>query len=94
MCSFTRVGQGCGAGAEAGSLSARETSRKAEHGRHSEQINKVATPWETQQFIWKREMGGMESYQHIETGRHIHINGADSQFYDRARNPDQRRERA
>jgi hypothetical protein len=37
------------------------------------------------QFAWWQETGSIQSYQHIETGRHIHIDGADGQFYDRHR---------
>lgn len=29
----------------------------------------------------------LQSYQHMETGRYIHIDGRDGQFYDRDRNP-------
>jgi len=59
----------------------------AEHNRHWEPLNRAVTPQETQQFAWKRETGSIQSYQHIETGRHIHIDGADGQFYDRDHEP-------
>jgi hypothetical protein len=59
----------------------------ADHNRHWGPLNEAVTPQEAQQFAWKRETGSIQSYQHIETGRYVHIDGADGQFYDRDREP-------
>ncbi len=59
----------------------------AEHNRHWGPLNEAVTPQEAQQFAWKQETGSIQSYQHTQTGRHIHIDGADGQFYDRNRDP-------
>jgi ATP-dependent exoDNAse (exonuclease V) alpha subunit len=59
----------------------------AEHNRHWSPLNEAVTPQEAAQFAWKQETGSIQSYQHVETGRHIHIDGADGQFYDRHREP-------
>ena len=59
----------------------------AEHDRHWTPLNEAVTPQEAQQFAWKQETGSIQSYQHIETRRYIHIDGPDGQFYDRDRNP-------
>ncbi len=58
-----------------------------EHNRHWAPLNDAVTPKEAAQFAWKQETGSIQSYQQIETGRHIHIDGADGQFYDRHREP-------
>jgi hypothetical protein len=59
----------------------------AEHNRHWSPLNEAVTPQEAAQFAWRQETGSIQSYQHIETGRHIHIDGADGQFYERNRDP-------
>jgi conjugative relaxase-like TrwC/TraI family protein len=59
----------------------------AEHNRHWSPLNEGVTPQEAAQFVWKQESGSIQSYQHNETGRHIHIDGADGQFYNRNREP-------
>jgi conjugative relaxase-like TrwC/TraI family protein len=59
----------------------------AEHERHWGPLNEAVTPQEAQQFVWKQETGSFQCYQHIETGRHIHIDGGDGQFYDQNRDP-------
>jgi conjugative relaxase-like TrwC/TraI family protein len=59
----------------------------AEHNRHWNPLNEAVTPQEAAQFAWRQETGSIQSYQHIETGRHVHIDGADGQFYDRNREP-------
>ena len=38
------------------------------------------------QFKWKRETAGIQSYTHVETGKYIHIDST-GQFYDRLANP-------
>lgn len=59
----------------------------AEHNRHWNPLNEAVTPQEAARFAWKQESGSIQSYQHVETGRYIHIDGADGQFYDRNREP-------
>ncbi len=59
----------------------------AEHERHFAPLNKALTPAEAEQFAWRAETGTIQSYQHNETHRHIHIDGASGQFYDHDRNP-------
>ncbi len=59
----------------------------AKHQRHWTPLNEVVTPQEAQQFAWKQERGSIQSYQHIETERYIHVDGRNGQFYDRDRNP-------
>ena len=59
----------------------------AEHNRHWTPLNEAVKPYEARQFAWKQETGSIQSYQHMETGRYIHIDGRDGQFYDRDRNP-------
>ncbi len=59
----------------------------AEHERHWGPLNEAVTPQEARQFAWKQETGTFQSYQHIETGRYIHIDGADGEFCDRNRDP-------
>jgi hypothetical protein len=59
----------------------------AERERHWTPLNEAVTPQEAAQFAWTREAGSMQSYQHIDTRRDIHIDGADGQFYDRNREP-------
>jgi len=70
---------------------AREPAEKvytmAEHERHWGPLNEAVTPQEAQQFVWKQETDTIQSYQHIETGRYIHIDGADGEFCDRNREP-------
>jgi hypothetical protein len=39
------------------------------------------TPKEAEQFAWRAETGTIQSYQHIETQRALHIDGASGQFY-------------
>jgi hypothetical protein len=66
---------------------AEKLSTMAEHNRHLGPLNEACTPQEAQQFGWKRETGSIQCYQHSETGRQVHIDGADGQFYDRDREP-------
>ena len=56
----------------------------AEHERHWEPLKEALIPDEAAQFAWRQETGSIQSYQHIETGLHIHIDGADGQFFDRS----------
>lgn len=64
----------------------------AEHTVKWNPINKALTPPEANQFEWKAQSDTIQSYRHIETGRHIHIDGPSGQFYDQDRNPIPKRE--
>ena len=64
----------------------------AEHERHWAPLNQAVTPQEAAHFAWRQDPGSIQSYMHVETGRHVHIDGADSQFYDRNRDPISTRE--
>jgi len=59
----------------------------AEHTVKWSPINNALTPPEANQFEWRAQSDTIQSYRHIETGRHIHINGPSGQFYDQDRNP-------
>ena len=59
----------------------------AEHTMKWNPINKALTPPEANQFEWRAQSDTIQSYRHIETGRHIHIDGPSAQFYDQDRNP-------
>ncbi len=66
--------------------------KAAEQERHWRPLREAVTHEEAQQFAWQQESGSLQSYRHLETGRHIHIDGADGQFYDRTREPISARE--
>jgi len=57
----------------------------AEHERHWTPLNDALTPSEAKQFAWRAESGTIQSYRHIETGRHLHIEGRTGQFYNQDR---------
>lgn len=59
----------------------------AEHERHWEPLKVAVTPQEAAQFAWKQETDSIQSNQHTQTGRYVHIDGEDGQFYDRNREP-------
>ncbi len=59
----------------------------AEHTVKWNPINTALTPPEANQFDWRAHSDTIQSYRHIETGRHIHIDGSSGQFYDQDRNP-------
>jgi len=59
----------------------------AEHTVKWNPINTALTPPEANQFDWRAHSDTIQSYRHIETGRHIHIDGPSGQFYDQDRNP-------
>jgi hypothetical protein len=59
----------------------------AEHERHWAPLNNAVTPHETDQFAWKAETGTLQTYQHIETQRVLHIDGPTGQFYRQDGNP-------
>jgi hypothetical protein len=54
----------------------------AEHERHYAPLNRRIHPADASQFAWKAENGTVQSYRHVHTHRHIHIDGATGQFYD------------
>jgi conjugative relaxase-like TrwC/TraI family protein len=58
-----------------------------EHERHYAPLNRALHPEDARQFGWKAENGAVQSYQHIESRRHIHIDGQTGQFYDQQKNP-------
>jgi conjugative relaxase-like TrwC/TraI family protein len=64
----------------------------AEHERHYAPLSNALTSIEADQFGWRTETGTIQSYQHNETQRHIHIDGATGEFYDGERNAISRNE--
>ncbi len=72
---------------EVESKHAEQVYTAAEHHRHREPLNNAVTPQEANQFEWKQESGTIQSYQHVGTGRHIHIDGPSGQFYNQNREP-------
>jgi conjugative relaxase-like TrwC/TraI family protein len=59
----------------------------AEHERHYGPLNRQLHPVDASQFRWTAENGTIQSYQHVGTNRHIHINDASGQFYDQRKQP-------
>ena len=59
----------------------------AEHERHYAPLNRELHPADASQFRWKAESGTVQSYQHVRTNRHIHIDSATGQFYDQQKTP-------
>lgn len=59
----------------------------AEHERHYAPLNRELHAEDAKQFGWKAENGSVQSYQHIGTQRHIHIDGPTGQFFDQQKNP-------
>jgi hypothetical protein len=59
----------------------------AEHERHYTPLNRQLHPEDAKQFGWRAENGTVQTYQHGETHRHIHIDGPSGQFYDQQQNP-------
>ena len=58
-----------------------------EHECHYAPLNRELNSEDAQQFRWKAETGTVQSYQHTETRRHIHIDGPTGRFYDQQKNP-------
>ena len=50
-------------------------------------LSRALTQADAQQFQWVAQTGGVQTYQHRETGRNIHIEEATGQFLDQARKP-------
>ncbi len=59
----------------------------AEHTVKWNPINKALAPPEANQVEWRGQSDPIQSYLHIETGRHIPIDGPSGQFYDHDRQP-------
>lgn len=71
--------------------SSREATREriytpAEHERHYAPLNRELHPDDAKHFGWKAENGTVQTYQHGDTQRHIHIDGPSGQFYDSQKN--------
>ena len=66
-------------------LSGRELMEQ--HPRRWTPLNEALPPHEAKQFAWKQESGTMRSYQHMQTGKHIHIDGQAGRFYNQNREP-------
>jgi conjugative relaxase-like TrwC/TraI family protein len=60
---------------------------QAEHQRHWAPLNHAVTPNEVEQFAWRAETGTIQTYQHLETQRALHIDGPSGQFYRQDGNP-------
>ena len=58
-----------------------------EHERHQAPIQEALEPEDAVQFKWIAETGNIQSYQHTETGRNIHIDGKTAQFYSQEGKP-------
>jgi conjugative relaxase-like TrwC/TraI family protein len=63
------------------------TEQSTESRRHMAPINRELHPEDAKQFVWKGESGEIQSYQHIFTQRHIHIEGSTGQFVDQQKQP-------
>ena len=55
--------------------------------RHWPPLNEALPSHEAKQFAWKQESGTMQIYEHMQTGRHLYIDGRNGQFHDRNRDP-------
>jgi|GEM_PF-1736411 len=58
-----------------------------EHEQHWAPLNNAVTAYESRQFAWKVETGTLQTYQHMETQRVLHIDGLTGQFYRQDGNP-------
>ncbi len=55
--------------------------------RHWTPLKEALPAHEAKQLAWTRESGTKQIYQHMQTGRHLYIDGQDGQFHDRDREP-------
>jgi hypothetical protein len=55
--------------------------------RHWAPLNNAVTAAEGSQFGWKAEKGTIQSYEHLDTQRGLHIDGPTGQFYRQDGNP-------
>ena len=51
-------------------------TERSQHNRHWSPRNEAVTSQEATHFAWKQETGSIQSYQHLETGRHIQLCGS------------------
>jgi conjugative relaxase-like TrwC/TraI family protein len=56
-----------------------------QHARRWNPLNEALPAHEAKQFAWQRESGTMQTYQHMQTGRHIHIDGQNGTFHNQHR---------
>jgi conjugative relaxase-like TrwC/TraI family protein len=56
-----------------------------QHARRWNPLNEALPAHEAKQFAWQRESGTMQTYQHVQTGRHIHIDGQNGTFHNQHR---------
>ena len=61
-------------------MSQEKVYTSVEHERHQAPMREALEPEDAAQFRWKGETGTVQTYQHTETGRNIHIDGK-GQFY-------------
>jgi hypothetical protein len=54
---------------------------------HTATLRAALEPSEIAQFQWKAETGTIQTYEHMETARNIHIDAHTGQFYDQSRTP-------
>ena len=54
--------------------------------RTDDYLRQTAGPAEAEKFNWKQESGDIQSYQHSETGKHVHVDSK-GQFYNQDRQP-------
>jgi hypothetical protein len=75
------------AGIEVAAQKAERRSTPSEQDRHYAPLHNALSTSDAQQFQWKAETSTIETYQHTETFRNIHIDAATGQFHDQDRNP-------
>jgi conjugative relaxase-like TrwC/TraI family protein len=56
-----------------------------QHARRWNPLNEALPAHEAKQFAWQRESGTMQTYQHMQTGRHLHIDGQNGTFHNQHR---------
>jgi conjugative relaxase-like TrwC/TraI family protein len=56
-----------------------------QHARRWNPLNEALPAHEAKQFAWQRESGTMQTYQHMQTGRHLHIDGQAGTFHNQHR---------
>lgn len=59
----------------------------AEYERHYAPLKRELHPDDAKQFTWKAKNGTVQSYQHVETHRHIHSDSPTGQFFDQQKSP-------
>ena len=61
--------------------------RDVQEERHLAPLHEALTAEQAAQFEWRAQTGSIQTYEHVETQRNIHIDGETGQFYDQERNP-------